>query len=175
MRNLVKLVCATLVLAGCSGPIETRIHSAGDGVTGPITVLADETALSPAAVEAQRRVQSAISARVGIAPGAPTHHLSVALSERPAMFALSVGNAQGERAIAPAKTRKPFQNCADREIRVSIILTSISDGREEYRGEAAEYHCKATVEEVMPHLVDAALRNFPAANGRSVLRRSGRD
>jgi hypothetical protein len=166
-----------LGLSGCSGPVETRILSSGQGINASISI-ADTTpaaAAAPLHAKAQELAIAGLQQRVGLSPGAASHQLTVTLSERPAAIALRAGAQQAARVIAAAKRRKPLQNCEDREFRLSIVMTRIADGTESYRGEASEYHCKASIEESLPHLVDAALSDLRSPQGSHLLTRKGRD
>jgi hypothetical protein len=95
--------------------------------------------------------------------------LHVAVSERDAAIALS----SEKGAIAKAKRRRPLQSCADKEYRLAVALTRISDGALVYRGSAAEYHCKVKLAQAMPALVDRVLADLAAPKGDYALTRSG--
>lgn len=89
--------------------------------------------------------------------------------------ALSVGGAAGLTDLAAAKKQKPLQSCKDKEYRFGVTLTRVADGAEIYRGRAAEYHCKMTLVEALPKLVDAALADVGAPRGAYTLSRKGVD
>ncbi len=175
MGKRVLLFLTMLGLSGCSGPVETRILSSGQGINASISIADTAPAAAPLHAKAQELAIAGLQKRVGLLPGASSHQLVVTLSERPAAIALRAGTQQAARVIAAAKRRKPLQNCEDREFRLSIVMTRIADGIESYRGEASEYHCKASIEESLPHLVDAALSDLRAPQGSHLLTRKGRD
>jgi hypothetical protein len=87
--------------------------------------------------------------------------------------ALAVGSVSGPQSLSPAKRRKPFQSCADKEFRVGITLTRIADGTELYRSRVAEYHCNLPLADALPDLVDAALADLGQPRGRYSTLRSG--
>ena len=169
------LLLAIMGLSGCSGPIETRILSAGQGIDGGISLVQTPPASPPLNAKAHELALAGLQKHVGLSAGEPSHQLTVTLSERPAALALHAGEKQAVRVVAAAKRRKPLQNCDDREFRLTILIMRISDGAVGYRGEASEYHCKASIEESLPHLVDAALADLRSPKGPHSLMRRGRD
>lgn len=98
-------------------------------------------------------------------------HAEITLDARDASLALGSGT---EKLSVP-KRRKPLQRCNDREYRFGITLTRVTDGMEIYRGRAAEYHCKMTIAEALPTLVDAALADLGQPRGSYALVRKAKD
>ncbi len=101
--------------------------------------------------------------------------LEIALSDRPAELALTRGEGEETSVIAPSKERKPLQSCDDREYRLSIRFTRISDGAHLYLGEAAEYHCRASLSEALPAMVNAIVSDMDGPRGTKVVERRGRE
>jgi hypothetical protein len=90
--------------------------------------------------------------------------LHVTVSDRPSNLSLQSGAA----VLAPAADKK---RCAKREYRVGVTLTKIDDGSLYYQSHASEFHCKLTLSEVLPALVDAALTDVGAPRGSYVIKR----
>jgi hypothetical protein len=167
------LLLLPILLAACGGPVQTRVSSTGPGVVEPKTIMRDEIAPTGPA-RAARDAVTAMLAKRGFAEAADGElQLQVALSERDAALAVSAVTPSGKRNIAPAKQKKPLQSCLDREYRISVVLTRISDGAMVYKGDAAEYHCKAKLAEVMPSLAERALADLAKPKGEYVVSRSG--
>lgn len=168
-------VAAMALLTGCSAPVETRVLSSGTGLGEAPALLAEEGVAPPLAAKARAMVVAELENHLGLSAKPATHRLTVTVSERPAALSLVAGDKASTRTIAGAKARKPLQNCADREYRLTVLLTRIADGSDSYRGEAASYQCKATIEERLPYLVTAAIADLRAPKGRYSIRQAGRE
>ena len=152
-----------LLVSACIGPIETRIDSRGTVGAQPVSFAADSDVLGPA-VEAQKLVAQVLADKGYRAAEIADVSLHVTLSDRPADLSLHSGPA----VLAPTSGKK---RCAKREYRLGITLTKIADGSLFYRSHAAEFHCKLTVEQVLPALVDAALKDLGAPRGSYTVKR----
>jgi hypothetical protein len=174
MKNWLLLVGATLLSAGCSSNIETRVIS--NGVQSPAAEAYMTSTVAETSIElrsAYKLVAAAMAQkRFLLAKEAPLH-LEITLDARPA--ALALGGKDGAGSLSPAKKKRPLQSCEDREYRLGVTLTRVSDGTEIYRGRAAEYHCKMSVAEALPMLVNAALADFGNPRGRYATLRKGRE
>lgn len=162
-----------LGLSACAGPIETRVASTGAGLVASATVLQEDPPISPVAAQARASVIRTLSDRGYAETPDGELQLHVAVAERDAAIAVKTLSTDGESHIAPAKPKKPLQSCADREMRLVVTLTRITDGTEIYRGTAAEYHCKAQMQDVLPLLVSAALADLSKPKGSYKVTRQG--
>jgi hypothetical protein len=161
MRSFI--LALAVPLAACAGPIETRIDSKGLSPFEPATFQMDADAPPlPAslvtAVLEQRGFRTADAAALNV---------QVTLSDRPAILALQ----EGKVVISPAAQK---QRCADREYRVGVTLTRIADGATIYRGTAAEFHCKQSVDQALPMLVSAAIADLGSPKGAYAVKRPRR-
>lgn len=173
-RKFAPLAVITLLVSGCAQTIETRVTSMGMPIAVPAAFMMSTTEETPAEV---RRAYPIVTKRMiakgySIAKEAPLH-LQVTVDARDA--ALALGNSDGVAALSVAKARKPLQSCADKEYRVGVTLTRVADGAELFRGRAAEYHCKMTLADALPALVDAALADLGAPRGSYAVTRKGID
>ena len=173
MRYLVVPLTAMLI-AGCSQAVETRITSKGQPalVAGAFS-LSENKSQTAELLAAQKLVTDALLSRGYAVAENGTLHLEVSLSERPAE--LSLGTAAGPASLAIAKRKKPLQSCKDREYRIGVALTRVTDGALVYQASAAEYHCNQPLAEVLPELVKAALADLGNPRGTYSVRRTGRD
>ncbi len=163
-----------LGLSACAGPIETRVTSNGPGASGA-AILHETLPTGAMQAKAREQVMARLQAKGFNQSDSGGVQLQVAFSERDAAISVKAGKDGAVAEIAGAKRRKPLQSCADRELRLVVTLTRIADGAELYRGHAAEYHCKATAADVLPELIDAALRDVAAPKGSYVIKRAGLD
>jgi hypothetical protein len=174
MKQWLILIGASVLGAGCSGNIETRVSS--NGVQSPAAesyMISTVTEISPDLRSAYKLVAASMAQKgFMLAKEAPLH-LEITLDARPA--SLSLGGKDGPGSLSPAKKKKALQSCEDREYRLGVTLTKVGDGTEIYRGRAAEYHCKVPVSEALPTLVNAALADFGSPRGSYVLTRKGRE
>ena len=161
MRLLVPLLF--LLVSACIGPIETRVYSRGPNGAQPVSFAVDPDVLGPA-VDAQKLVVEALAAKGYRMAEMADVTLHVTLSDRPADLSLHSGPA----VLASTSGKK---RCAKREYRLGVTLTKIADGAVIYQSHAAEFHCKQTVEQVLPKLVDAALQDIGAPRGRYTVKR----
>ena len=152
-----------LLVSACIGPIETRVDSRGSGGTQPISFASDPDVIG-SAVDAQKLVAKALAAKGYRAADIADVSLHVTVSDRPAELSLHSGPA----VIAPNSGKK---RCAKREYRLGVTLTKIADGALYYQSHAAEYHCKLTVQQVLPALADAALKDIGAPRGAYIIKR----
>ena len=152
-----------LLVSACIGPIETRVDSRGSGGAQPVSFASDPDVLG-SAVDAQKLVAESLSAKGYRAADLAEVSLHVTLSDRPADLSLQSGPA----VIAPNSGKKL---CAKREYRLGVTLTKIADGSLYYQSHAAEFHCKLTVQQVLPALVDAALKDIDAPRGAYIVKR----
>ena len=152
-----------LLVSACIGPIETRVDSRGTGGAQPVSFAVDPDVLGPAA-DAQKLVEQALTAKGYRVAELADVSLHVTLSDRPAELSLHSGTA----VLAPTSGKKL---CAKREYRLGVTLTKIADGSLYYQSHAAEFHCKLKVEQVLPALVDAALKDIAAPRGSYTVKR----
>ncbi len=163
-----------MLATACSSGVETRISSSGvtSLKTEPYTI-STIAATSGELRSAYAMVSENLAKKgFGVAEQAPLH-LEITVDQRDASLAL--GSNQGLENISPPKRRKPLQNCSDREYRLGVTLTRIADGAEIYRGRVAEYHCKMSVTEALPALVDAALADLGQPRGSYIVKRKAQE
>ena len=159
-RSLPWILVGAMVVAGCAGPIETRVQ------THQLITAADQKQFTLTPKDAPENRELAMTrdlvAKSLIAKGyqsvadAPIL-VHVALSIRPADIAVEGGDKNTLRPIAAAKPHKRFQSCKDQEHRLTITLFDQERGSKLYGGSAAEYHCKGTIAQSAPFLISSAL------------------
>jgi hypothetical protein len=155
-----------LLISACVGPIETRVDSRGLNDAQPVSILAD-TDVAVISAEARRLVEQALFAKgFRAASESPKADVSlhVTLSDRPADLSLNAGS----DVLAPPSGKK---RCAKREYRLGLTMIKIADGTIFYKSNAAEFHCKQTVQQVLPMLVDAALKDIGSPRGAYIVKR----
>ncbi len=164
---------AVLFLTGCAGPIETRVTSMGEPsiAAARYLVTGDEPVPQGELLLARNLVTDALLKREIAASPLGELHLEVTVSSRLA----SLGLKQSGGALSQAKPMKPLQNCVDQEYRLGITLTRIADGKQLYRGTAAQYHCHMPLSEAVPKLVDAAIADLGAPKGSYSIKNNGED
>ncbi|MGB5485519.1 hypothetical protein [Parasphingorhabdus sp.] len=159
-RSLLWILAGAMTVSACAGPVETRVQthqvtaaaelkqfalSANDAVENRDLVLASDLV---ARSLTRKGYQSSPDASILV---------HVALSSRPADIAIDSGVKNAVQSIATAKSQKRFQSCKDQEHRLTISLFDQARGTQLYTGSAAEYHCKGTIAQSMPFLIDSAL------------------
>lgn len=164
MRRLSMFMIPVLALtANCSGPIETRIQTQ-TGPALPAQKLYSFTAKpeqnSETYQSARKMVADALAAKSYVAADEAPILVHIALADRPASIAMTTGEEGDVSIIANQKERKLLQSCKDIEHRLTINMVSSADGATLYSGTAAEYHCKGTIEQSLPYLVDGALSDL---------------
>lgn len=170
-RRILPLFLA-IAVAGCSNIVETRVSSGGVADLTPTTLSYDkDISKTPELKSAYDNVIQRLSQRGFKIADAGDAHLELSIASRPAALAVSAGN----DSISSAKKRKALQSCADKEYRLLVVLTRISDGEELYRGSAAEYHCNMPLSDALPHLIDTALADLSAPRGNYILSRRAKD
>ena len=165
---------ALVTLSACAGPIETRVVSTGQGASAN-TILVETTPAGAIQALAYQQTLEQLQSRGFEMSDKGALQLHVAFSERDASISIKAGDGKAMTDLSLAKKRKPLQSCDDRDLKLTISLTRITDGVELYRSEAAEHHCKASVVEVLPSLISAALRDIGRPKGGYVVNRAGRD
>ncbi|MEO1044298.1 MAG: hypothetical protein AAFX04_02535 [Pseudomonadota bacterium] len=177
IRTLGTTIIVTAMLAGCAGPVATRIDSRSAEALpeqGRYMLAEAPGDTVPMLDAAQQQVIASLS-RQGWQHGDETadYMLLVTLSERSAAIGLKAVGDDTARTIATPKEQEFLQSCEDVEHRLTISLLRQSDGSTAYNGSAAEHHCKAGLAESMPHLVAAALADFGRPGGQRVVHRKG--
>ena len=174
MRARLALICFAALSGGCSSNVETRVSSSGVLIAAPEQYMISTVAETSPELRTAYKLVAATMAKQGftIAKNAPLH-LEITLDARPA--ALSVGGKEGPESVSPAKKKKMLQSCEDREYRIGVTLTRVSDGSETYRGRAAEFHCNVDVVDALPVLVSAALADLGRPRGSYAITRKGRE
>lgn len=168
MRRLTILMIPVIAItASCSGPIQTRIQTQS-GTAFPAQKQYSFSAKpeqNGTAYEAARKmVVDALAAKSFIATEQAPILVHIALASRPASIAITTGEDEEVSTIAEPKERKALQSCEDVEHRLTINMVNASDGSPVYSGTAGEYHCKGSMEQSLPHLIDAALSDFGNSN-----------
>ena len=162
-----------LGLSSCAGPVETRVNSTGPGVGASTIILQEALPVASTAAQARAAVIMLLADRGYRETQTGNVQLHVAFAERDAAISVKSKSGDAVTDIAAAKVQKPLQSCADREMRLAVTLTRITDGAELYRGTASEYHCKAQMAEVLPALVTAALADLSQPKGAYKIKRQG--
>ena len=160
IRSLAGIMAGATAVAGCAGPIETRVQT-HQLVAAPqerqFTVSSTD-AVQNRDLELARELVANILREKGYRSSPDAAILvHVALSDRPADIAVVAGDENAQQSIAAAKQKKRFQSCKDQEHRLTISLFDQGRGAKLYSGNAAEYHCNGTIAQSLPFLVGAAL------------------
>lgn len=172
------LVGCCLLLAGCAAPVVTRIDAA---VPAPLplrssfVVVAAPGDPAPAQKQAIDMIAAVLTQRGWTQAETGDHLLSVTVSDRPATSRLQAGDNAGKplAEIGPVPDRRTGGGCAMRDHRLAVRLTNRVTGSDVYAGSAAEFHCKAGLDESLPHLVAAALDGLGGAAGQRMVDRKG--
>ncbi len=172
MRGVQIIIPVSLLLASCAGQIETHLVNSG---ALPVPAAALRMSSPPGQSIQNKEMQQLIAGKLqanglGMAADGP-YLLQVAYAEKPAALALK----RGDQVISIATKKRSFDNCKRREIRLSLHLTQVSDGKTVYSGEVVEHHCKASVSEVLPALANALVADFSSARGSKITKRIGKD
>lgn len=180
MRRLAFLMIPIIaIIASCSGPIETRIETQSGSALATqkqYSFTAKPEQNSETYQSARKMVANALATNSFTAKDSAPILVHIALGGRPASIAMTAGEKDDVSTIAEQKERKPLQSCEDVEHRLTINMVNATDGSILYSGTAAEYHCKGTMEQSLPHLIDAALSdlgNSGEANINKTRTRSG--
>ncbi len=168
IRSAILTILTSALVAGCAGQIETRITTqAGPAQPDNQTysfgsVSEQENDLHQTAREL---VDSALKSRGYSSAENAAVLVDLTLADRPADISITVGEDTEQTLLAEVKEQKPLQSCKDREHRLTISIADRVTGTSLYSGSAAEYHCKGTVEESLPHLVRGAMAEFGSGTG----------
>jgi hypothetical protein len=175
LASLILPLALALSVGACAGPVETRIASAGQGVTAGALMwapMAEDAQISPLHMAARAAVELQLG-KMGysFAADAPLM-LSLGVSERAAGIVLRDG---AGNALSPAKGKRLLQDCGDRMLRLSVNVVDRSNGASLYTGSAQEAHCHATLDEAMQRLSTGALADIGQPRGVTVQTASARD
>ncbi|MEM8919265.1 MAG: hypothetical protein AAGE37_10430 [Pseudomonadota bacterium] len=168
IRSAILTILTATLVAGCAGPIETRISTqAGAPLPDDRTynfgsVAEQDNDLHKAARE---MVDSALKSRGFRAVENAAILVDLTLADRPADISITVGEDTEQAVLAEVKQQKPLQSCKDREHRLTVTIADRVTGTSLYSGAAAEYHCKGTMAESLPHLVRGAMAEFGSGTG----------
>lgn len=164
MRRFATLMIPIVALtASCGGPIETRVQTqAGSALPAQkqYSFTAKPEQNSETYTMARKMVADALATKNFATTNDAPILVHIALAGRPASIAVTAGENSEVSTIAEQKKRKPLQSCEDVEHRLTVYMVNASDGSTIYSGTAAEYHCKGSIEQSLPHLIDAALSDL---------------
>lgn len=174
IRSLLGILVGAITVSSCIGPIETRVQ------THQVIAAPDQKKfrMSPIDAIANRDLERArdmiaqsLRERGYQSDSDASILVQVALSDRPAEIAVKAGDKDAEQLLAAAKRQNGFRSCKDREHRLTISLFDQLRGTMLYSGNSAEYHCKDTIVQSLPFLVESALSGLdrePTNSPRSV-------
>lgn len=169
MTKRLILLLSVCALASCTKKVDTRVASYGVGAIEARSfqpAIPDKTA-SAEILTAYRLVAEKLTSNGMKATENGEMLLEIGLSRRPA----HIGMKKPGAILAVPSAKKPSKKCPSREYRLSVALTRISDGAEQYRGYAGEYHCKHQLAEILPLLVDKAMADLKSPRGAYILQR----
>lgn len=167
-----------VALAGCAAPVVTRMDAAAPAplpARSSFTLVSAPGETSPVQSQATDMIAAGLTQRGWTQGEAGDYLLSVTLSDRPAASQLQAGDDAGKAraVIGPAPDRKTTTGCAQRDHRLAIRLTHRTTGEDLYSGSGAEFHCKAALDDSLPHLVAAALDGLDGTPGARMVERKG--
>lgn len=174
------LAAAVIVLAGCAAPVVTRVDAVGPlalprNASFAVAPVPDDASILNG--QARDMVAAALRQRGWRQTGIENadYVLAVTLADRPANIALKSGSDEGRPAeiLAPAADRGTSRGCAERDHRLVFTLTDRPSGSMAFSSAASEFHCKASLNDSLPHLVTAAVEGLDAGGGRVALSRKG--
>lgn len=87
-------------------------------------------------------------------------YVTITLSDRDALSAISIKNEQGSKVISTARDKAFLKSCKDRAVRLAIVLHDIMDGKILYKGSATRYRCEFDEARMVKSLVDAAISDL---------------
>jgi hypothetical protein len=161
---------ACLMLTACVQKVDTRVNSAGisNPAVASYILVAPEKVTSPTYKAAQWMVSDRLYKRGYTISDTGSLYLQIGVASRPASLALKQSNAT----LAEASKKPSSKRCPLNEYRLTISLTNVADGAEVYSASASEYHCKLTLDAVLPVLADAALADLGQPKGAYVVERT---
>jgi hypothetical protein len=163
MKIRVTTLVITLLLAGCVHHVETRTNSTGEAGIRPATyvLVSPEKINSAELTKAQEFVSKKLFEK-GFSPSSSgEYYLQVGVASRLSTLSVITANST----LADIEKKRLGPKCQSNEYRVVIALTKISNGQQVYNGSAAEYHCKQSLNDAVPALVDAALADLGMPRG----------
>lgn len=176
-KCIVILAGGCLSLSACAPALMTRIDSSGapaQAITkgNAAIILPTKINITPEWQQARDAILANLQKKgVDVAEPA-TYSIEISLAARPADLSLAtLGSTAGMEPIAPIG-QKGGTKCVNNDYRLVVVLSRIADGTLLYKGSASEYHCKEKLAEIIPVLVDAAMRDFGNPKGNyTVIRR----
>lgn len=173
-RLAVSLLLTIVFFAGCTGPIETRVQTISSAESPQLSSFHFSDVTAPNAQISdlvKRELDQALEAKGYLQSKQAPILLGFSIADRPASIAIQLGEDNNVRKVTSTKEDKPFQSCKDREHRLIVTLIQKGSGEQLYRGTASEYHCKAKMQQTVPHLVKAALSDLGGNSSGTVRQR----
>lgn len=165
----------TVGLGGCSPPVDTAIRSTGPGIQGTPSLMwatrADPQTGETPPQDVTDRARGIVAASLrdrgfSFAGDAPVT-LAIGVAQRPGRIALM--GESGAR-LSAAQGQKGIRRCRkDQLTRLGISMTDSRTGQILYHGSAQETHCRATLDQLLPHLVESALADMAAPKGERMI------
>jgi hypothetical protein len=167
------LLTGCLLAAACSTPVETRLTSSGTGLSpaARLTVVTAETDGAVLHAETRRLFEQYLTARGSSFSEAGDYLIEFAPGQRAADVILYQDPAKPS--ASPAKGRSLLSSCNDQLHRVTLVVLKRETGDVAYRGDAEERHCKATLNQTLPFLVETLVADLEKPAGTRVTTRKG--
>ncbi len=158
------MASACLVAGACASPVETRLSSAGQGMTPQtqLTILTPDESGAPTNSDLNLLIEKSLTAHgYSLLPDGG-HILEYAFSSRPADISLY--------------DTKQSQGSAKKQIyRLTLSVRDRVSGAMLYQGAAEETHRRGTAPEAFPYLVDAVVADMSKPGVQRLLTRKGRN
>jgi hypothetical protein len=174
MPKVLTVLLLSQLAGACATPVETRLSSSGSGVavaSSSMTIVTPDSD-GPALHEETRRLfEQALKTRGGTLSPTGDYLVEFAPGQRAADVALAAGPTQSQ--TSPIQHRSLLQTCKAQLHRVTLVVLRRDSGALAYRGDVEERHCKATLSQTLPVLVEALVADLEKPVGTRVTTRKG--
>lgn len=172
---MILLAILNTFLSGCVSSVETRLEGYGPGAVAPavLTVPPPDPSASSINPDTRSLIEKKLAARGFTFGENGDYILEFAQSIRPADIAIF------RKAVtvsaATLKKGSVLQSCKQAIHRLTLVVLKQSSGAMAYRGYAEEYHCRGTMVESLPYLVDALVADLGNPGHGTRIKRLGRN
>ncbi len=164
--RVLSAVALLLALPACAPTVETYIQSGGVtplAETGRYVFASPPGNMGLLHIKAKNLVADSLHLKNWTEAAQAQYAVSVGVSSLPSDLDVYENSGQGSKRVIIAKRPSKtgiLNSCEVMHHRLDVKIFRITDGQNMFSGTASEYHCKASIDDTLPFLTNAAMRNF---------------
>ncbi len=159
-HSIAFILSSYMLISACNHTLETDLPGAVSLQPNSFQFANTTESRSNAYILAQKLVRDKLVGRGFNHTDNGQIYVTITLSDRDALSAISTKSEQGAEVISKARDKAFLKTCKDRAVRLAVVLNDIKDGKTLYKGSATRYRCEFDEARMVKALVDAAISDL---------------